>query len=263
VELALPSDILAGYTSPAQRARVATEAWAEENAFCVECSGETLKPEPRNTKAIDFRCPRCDAPFQLKSRSSSISGRINDAAYSAMRHSIENDRTPNLFVLRYEREAWSVRDLIVIPRFAFPLSAIECRKPLAPTAQRKGWVGCNILLDKIPEDARIPVVRAGIAESRAKVRRRYAELRGLSRLDVAKRGWTLDVLRIVRELGRERFALGDVYARAEELAKLHPKNRHVNDKIRQQLQVLRDMRLVRFVGKGEYEMAHAGGAVSG
>ena len=33
---------------------------------------------------------------------------------------------------------------------------------------------------------------------------------------------------------------------------LHPDNRHVRDKIRQQLQVLRDLGLVEFLGRGRY-----------
>jgi hypothetical protein len=41
-----------------------------------------------------------------------------------------------------------VENVILIPRFAFPLSAIEKRKPLAETARRAGWVGCNILLQQ-------------------------------------------------------------------------------------------------------------------
>jgi len=45
--------------------------------------------------------------------------------------------------------------LIFIPDFSFTLSAVERRKPLPSTARRAGWVGCNILLDRIPIDARI------------------------------------------------------------------------------------------------------------
>jgi type II restriction enzyme len=33
---------------------------------------------------------------------------------------------------------------------------------------------------------------------------------------------------------------------------LHPDNRHVRDKIRQQLQVLRNLGLVEFLGRGRY-----------
>jgi type II restriction enzyme len=36
------------------------------------------------------------------------------------------------------------------------------------------------------------------------------------------------------------------------LAKLHPHNAHVRDKIRQQLQVLRDLGLLEFLGGGSY-----------
>ena len=80
-----------------------------------------------------------------------------------------------------------------------------------------------------------------------------------------QRGWTLDALNIVRRLVESRrrgdeslnkkspsqpenlrlltssptteFTNEDVYAFARELEKLHPDNRHVKDKIRQQLQV--------------------------
>ena len=252
MQLALPSDILAGYKSASQRARVATEAWAEANAYCAECASNSLNLEPRNTHAIDFRCPACNAPFQLKGRTQPIRGRITDAAYSAMCHAIETDSTPNLFIMHYGRDDWSVRDLILVPRFAFPLSAVERRKPLAATARRAGWVGCNIVLDHIPEDARIPIIKSGLVRSPASVRQRFAELKKLGDLDVEMRGWTLDVMRIVRELGKAQFSLTDVYERSDELSRLHPNNRHVHDKIRQQLQILRDLGILHFLGRGEY-----------
>ena len=69
-----------------------------------------------------------------------------------------------------------------------------------------------------------------------------------------KRGWTLDVLRVVQSLNKEEFVLAEVYAHAEGLAKLHPGNRHVYDKIRQQLQVLRDLGHLEFLGGGRYRV---------
>ena len=88
----------------------------------------------------------------------------------------------------------------------------------------------------------------------AEVRRAYKKLRPLEALGVEKRGWTLDVLNMVRRLGKKEFTLGEVYAHAEELSELHPGNRHVRDKIRQQLQVLRDLSLLRFRGDGSYRL---------
>jgi len=74
----------------------------------------------------------------------------------------------------------------------------------------------------------------------------------VGKLKVEKRGWTLDVLNVVQSLKKTEFSLQDVYAHADALAKLHPANRHVRDKIRQQLQVLRDLGLVKFLRRGEY-----------
>jgi len=171
-----------------------------------------------------------------------------------MRRAILTDHTPNLYVLHYDLTAWAVRTVILIPHFAFALSAIERRPPLAPTARRAGWVGCNILLNKIPQDARIPIVSNGAACPTAEVRRAYRRLRPLENLKAETRGWTLDVLNVVRSLNKPEFSLSDVYARADELSKLHPDNRHVRDKIRQQLQVLRDLGLLEFLGSGSYRL---------
>jgi hypothetical protein len=45
-----------------------------------------------------------------------------------------------------------------------------------------------------------------------------------------------------------------MYEHADELAKLHPNNAHIRDKIRQQLQVLRDLDLLDFLGDGLYQL---------
>ncbi len=60
------------------------------------------------------------------------------------------------------------------------------------------------------------------------------------------------MLNVVRPLNKNEIALRDVYAFAPHLEKLHPDNRHVRDKIRQQLQVLRDLGFVEFLGRGCY-----------
>jgi type II restriction enzyme len=76
----------------------------------------------------------------------------------------------------------------------------------------------------------------------------------LEKLKTEARGWTLDVLNVVRSLNKTDFYLADVYAHEDELAELHPKNAHIRDKIRQQLQILRDLRLLEFLGSGLYRL---------
>jgi hypothetical protein len=69
-----------------------------------------------------------------------------------------------------------------------------------------------------------------------------------------QRGWTLDVLNAVRSLRKPEFTLPEAYSLERSLAQLHPANRHVRDKIRQQLQVLRDLNLLEFIGRGKYRL---------
>lgn len=254
VEIALPSEGLANYRSNSQRARIATEGWAFANLYCPNCSSPRLTSAPPNHPAIDYDCPKCKSPFQLKSQSAKLGARINDAAYSTMIRAILENRTPNLFALSYNADDWKVTDVLLIPQFAFPISAIEKRKPLSPTARRAGWVGCNILLHAIPPDARIPIVRAGKPRPPAEVRREYARLKPLATLDAKQRGWTLDVLNGIRSLGKNHFNLAEAYTLQAHLSRLHPSNRHVQPKIRQQLQILRDLGLLEFLGKGAYRL---------
>lgn len=211
-----------------------------------------LLPASPNTPAIDYRCPTCESSFQLKAQSRPFSGRIVDAAYSTMMRAINENRTPNLFVLHYNLIEWKVANLLLIPRFAFPASAIEQRPPLAATARRAGWIGCNILLAAIPMDARIAVVVGGRPSLPSAVRMQYARVRPLAGIQPEQRGWVLDVLNAVRDLNQSEFSLADVYEAEDRLAALHPANKHVRAKIRQQLQALRDVNLIEFLGHGRY-----------
>lgn len=254
MQVKLPEERFADYKSKSQRVRVATEGWAQRNLYCANCDSPRLARLPANTRAVDFNCPECGTPFQLKAQSHPFACRILDAAYSEMIRAIRENRTPNLLALHYQDSEWSVVNLILIPSFAFPISAIEKRRPLVPGARRAGWVGCNILLDAIPQDARIPVIAGGTPLAPSVVRQQYARIRPLAKLKVDQRGWTLDVLNAVRSLRKTEFALGEVYRLEEKLTRLHPANKHVRDKIRQQLQVLRDIGIVEFLGGGEYRL---------
>jgi hypothetical protein len=61
-------------------------------------------------------------------------------------------------------------------------------------------------------------------------------------------------LNLVHSLEKTEFDLGEVYAFESKLERLHPANRHIRDKIRQQLQVLRDLGLLQFLGRGDYRL---------
>ncbi len=254
MQLRLPVDRAGGYKSLSRRAGLITEAWAEENLYCAACTSPRLTRAAPNTEAIDFTCPECDSPFQLKGQARPIGRRLPDAAYAAMRRAVTERRTPNLLAMHYDPVKWVVHSLFLFPRFVISLSMIEKRKPLSASARRHGWVGCDFALDKLPADGKIPIVLDGSALPARAVREQYARLRPLERLGHESRGWTMDVLNVVRSLGKPEFSLDEVYAYGDELRHLHPRNRHVDDKIRQLLQRLRDLGFLKFVAPGEYRL---------
>ena len=222
--------------------------------YCPACHSPRIESLRANTPAHDFRCPACLSWFQLKSKSSPFGRRVQDGAFGTMRRSIMEDKTPGLFLLQYSRPEFRVENVLLIPHFVFNESTLERRKPLSPNAERAGWIGCNFMLDRIPHDARIGVVVDRKPRPASEVRGAYAKLRPLEWQNASERGWTLDVLSVVRSLNKSEFSLGDIYAHSKELGSLHPGNRHVTDKIRQQLQVLRDLGLVQFLGAGHYRL---------
>ncbi len=64
----------------------------------------------------------------------------------------------------------------------------------------------------------------------------------------------LDIMRCIERIGRSDFTLEDMYAFESELAAAHLENHHIKDKIRQQLQMLRDKGYIDFVSRGHYRL---------
>jgi type II restriction enzyme len=171
-----------------------------------------------------------------------------------MIEAIRKDETPSIFALHYDPMEWCVSNLVLIPRFTYSLKDIFKRPPLSSTAQRHDWVGCDILLGAIPQRARIPVILDGVPMSPRGVRQEFQRLRPFEQIQTKVRGWTLDVLLIIESFGKREFSLDEVYAHEAKLRALHVLNRHVLPKIRQQLQVLRNMGLLEFLGRGRYRL---------
>ncbi len=246
-------DLASKYKAGSQIARVRSEEWCTRELYWPACDSDKLTGSKPNNPAVDFACAKCEQPFQLKSLRNWNPRKIVDAGYEAMLRAIRADKTPNLLVLQYS-SAWLVQNLLLIPRMFFSESVIEKRNPLAPHARRAGWVGCNILLSEIPADGKIVIISAGVPVLKRQVREEFSRVKQLAELPPSLRGWTLDVLRVIRRLGKSEFSLQELYDFESELKSLHPQNQNVRPKIRQQLQVLRDVGLISFLSPGIYRV---------
>ncbi len=66
-------------------------------------------------------------------------------------------------------------------------------------------------------------------------------------------GWKLEIFNEVERLNKQYFELTELYKRKEYLKQKYPDNKFVEAKIRQQLQFLRDLGLIKFLGNGRYK----------
>jgi predicted RNA-binding Zn-ribbon protein involved in translation (DUF1610 family) len=254
VDLKLRSEIGLGYTSRSQISRVVTEKWFEENLFCPACPSNVLEQTPPNEKVVDFVCPKCSERYQMKALGHRFSTKVVDSAYEPKMQMIYDGTIPNFVFLQYDPSDYVVNDLLVVPRHFVTPEIIEKRKPLSSAARRAGWVGSNVLIGLLPPDARIYLVRDGGIVDPAEVRRVWDNFRFLSEKKLETRGWLSDVLACVRKIGKPDFSLQEVYGFERHLSEMHPDNRHVRDKIRQQLQFLRDEGVLEFTSPGRYVM---------
>jgi type II restriction enzyme len=149
-------------------------------------------------------------------------------------------------------ESWEIQSLTAIHHLFLTPNVVEMRKPLSQTARRAGWVGCNIRLDRIAADAKISIVASGKPNDPGIVRGAFKRFENLNKVSPTKRGWTTLTLAIIRSLQARSFTLKDVYNKEGDFADVFPNNKNVRPKIRQQLQVLRDLGYLEFLGNGAY-----------
>lgn len=188
--------------------------------YCLNCGAEQLEKLPNNTPVGDFACRSCAEQYELKSKAGRLAKSVPDGAYKTMLERLS--------------------------------SVIQERKPLAVTARRAGWVGCNIIVDRIPQAGKVTVVKHGVLLAREQVLRSWQRTCFLRHEGAAARGWLVEVMKCVEEIGRIEFDISDIYAFEPRLQLLYPGNSHVREKMRQQLQVLRDASFIEFLGRGRY-----------
>lgn len=240
-----------GYTSNSQIARVLTEHWVHENSYCP-CCGEVPLAEFENNKPVaDFYCKRCSEQFELKSKNGKLTNTIADGAYDTMIDRINSNQNPNFFFLTYSKN-WSVDNFLIIPKQFFTTDIIIKRKPLSETARRAGWVGCNIDISSVAEAGRVFLVKNSKLIDKNIVESSFKKTLFLREKSSESKGWILDLMSCVDAIQADAFSLDDVYRFEGKLKLKYPNNNFIKDKIRQQLQILRDKGLIEFTTRGNY-----------
>ena len=254
MKLILDKKLVLNYKSNSQIARILTENWVKEEIFCPNC-GDGISGYANNKPVADFYCARCVEDFELKSKKGKLGKKITAGAYFKIIERLGSEQKPHFFFMGY-LPTLLVNDFFVVPKYFFVPEIIEKRKALAQTARRAGWIGSNILFSKIPLAGKIFYVENGAEVSKKDVLQKWQKTAFLKQIKKPElKGWILDIMNCVESLGKKEFSLQDVYVFEKDLAMLHPENKNIRPKIRQQLQFLRDKGYIRFISPGRYEIS--------
>lgn len=219
MNLSLDKNLADGYTSQSQKIRVLTEHWVGNQIFCPNCGHLDIEKYGNNKPVADFFCLNYKEDYELKSKKENIGNKIVDGAYRTMIERLKSSNNPNFFLLNYDLQNFDVLNFIVIPKHFFVPDIIEKRKPLSLTARRAGWIGCNILLQSIPQTGKIFFVRNRQVEPKNKILAEWQKTLFLrEEKEISAKGWLLDIMNCVERLGRKEFSLDEDYGLNEFIA---------------------------------------------
>ena len=165
---------------------------------------------------------------------------------------ITSETNPNFFFLTYDKNL-TVNNFLIIPKQFFTPDIIIKRKPLSETAKRAGWIGCNIDISKVSELGKIFLINNSKIINPENVQTAFNKTIFLRDKSQESKGGLLDILNCRESNPKTEFNLADIYSFEDKLKQKHPNNNFIKDKIRQQLQYLRDKGIIEFNGSGTYK----------
>ena len=259
MDLTLDLSVAQGLVSRSAISGRITENWASHNLYCLSCPSDHLESLKPGTPVKDFTCPSCHCTYQLKGKNGKHGKTVPNSAYQVKINAIAEGNAPNYAFLDYDLQSQKVTGLFIVPSHFMNRSIIRARKPLSPSARRAGWVGSTILLNRLPQEGRIPLIQDGEVIDRLEARKVWGKFQFLKDDMRALGGWGAEILSAVREIQTVTqsnwFTLRQFYVMfLTSLCETHPENHNVEAKIRQQLQALRDHGLLEFMGKGHYRI---------
>ncbi|MFH1522868.1 MAG: DpnI domain-containing protein [Patescibacteria group bacterium] len=250
---AFNTEIAQSYKSNSQKIRILSENWVDNEIFCPNC-GCNVDSYENGKPVADFFCPNCSEDYELKSKKDSMGKKIVDGAYRTMIERLQSANNPNFFFLNYNASNYEVLNFAVIPKHFFVPEIIIKRNQ--GIKGRPDYIMCSIDLAGIPKSGKIFYIKNKKIESKEKVLEKWRKtlfLRESNKMEL--KGWILDIMNCIDKLNKKDFFLDEIYNFENELSKKHPDNKHIKDKVRQQLQFLRDKGYLEFKGKGKYRVS--------
>ena len=134
---------------------------------------------------------------------------------------------------------------------------IEPRKKLTETAKRAGLQGCRIALNMIPSFGKITYIKNNKEIDKKIINYKLLKVSAFKNSNLKNKSWKLELLSIIDSIPETIFSVNDLYEFISELEKKHSNNHHIDAKIRETLQQLRDEGYVKFLDtegfKGLYQ----------
>ena len=161
--------LIGRYKSLSQMVRVMSEDWVQREMYSLSSKGGHLIRFPSNRRLSDFSSSDNGDIYELKSKNKSFGQKILAGNYYTTIQRLQEKNKPHFIFLTYDRVTWKVVSVMVIPRHFFKPRMIKKRKPLSDNAQRKGWTGCSIIMDSIPENGKIFIVKDGVIREQSVV----------------------------------------------------------------------------------------------
>lgn len=250
MNLHLNTALLEGYKSTSQQIRVLTEGWMKSNGYCPCCGNKPIKKFENNKPVADFFCPQCHEEYELKSKNGMGVGKsVADGAYRTMIERIQSDTNPNFFFLAYKKTDYSVQQLMLVPKHFVTADMIVPRTKGIPN--RPDYIMCSMNIASLPDSGKILLIDKAKTVAPENVLKQWQANLFLRGQKADKKGWLLAVMKCIDKLP-EKFTLNQMYEFETQLSIQFPANNHIKDKIRQQLQILRDQNMIEFIGRGLY-----------
>ena len=149
---------------------------------------------------------------------------------------------------------YEVLNFAVIPKHFFVPEIIVKRNQ--GIKNRPNYIMCSIDLTKIPKSGKIFYIKNRKIENKNKILENWNKTLFLRKSkEIESKGWILDIMKCIDKLEKNEFTLNEIYTFENLLSQKYINNRHIKDKIRQQLQFLRDKNYLKFIGRGKYKLA--------